>query len=346
MLSKSILLAALAATVTVTAVAVPASANATATTAPASSAPADSGLATFVHLPADQAAHPGVQDEWWYTVGHLRAGGHQFGYEVQIVAGSGQTPPQTELALTDLTTGQYYTKTTNYAPAQGTFSSTSLDVSLPTASLSGPMNAMHLTAELPQGTLDLTLNAKGPVLYNDGNGLMPFLGGSSYYYSLPDLATTGTLTENGTSYHVTGTSWLDRQWGNWNWSTLSKWTWMGVQLSNGERLNLWDLFADGAEQHYATVLKPNGTTEVVPVQPLAPEAGGFWTSPTTGQRYATHWTVHIPDLNTTLTVSTPLPQQEVQTDGGIFEGDSTVTGTVRGTPVTGQAYVEQLGNWH
>jgi predicted secreted hydrolase len=205
---------------------------------------------------------------------------------------------------------------------------------------------MHLTAELPEGTLDLTLSAKGPVLYPDGNGLMPFLGGSSYYYSLPDLATSGTLTENGASYHVTGTSWLDRQWGDWDWSTVSKWTWMSIQLADGERLNLWDMFADGPEQHYATMLKPNGVTEVVTVDPLAPDAADVWTSPTTGKRYPTRWTVHIPDLHTTLKVSALVPQQEIQASGGIFEGDSSVTGTVDGKQVSGQAYVEQLGTWH
>jgi predicted secreted hydrolase len=342
--SRSVLVAAAAATAV--AFVVPASAAPAETARPTASAPTGSGLATFVQLPADQAAHPGAQDEWWYTVGHLHAGGHLFGYEVQIVAGSAATPPQAELALTDVTTGQYYTKTTDFTPAQGRFSTTSLDESLPTASLSGPPNAMHLTAELPQGMLDLTLDAKGPALYDDGNGLMPFLGASSYHYALPDLATTGTLTENGTAYQVTGTSWLDRQWGKWDWSTLSHWTWMGVQLAGGERLDLWDLFADGPEQHYATVLKPDGATEVVPVEPLSPDAGDFWTSPTTGQRYATHWTVRIPDLHTTLKVSAAPPRQEVQTDGGIFEGDSTVTGTVDGKPTIGQAYVEQLGDWH
>ena len=30
---------------------------------------------TFVHLPADQAAHPSSAFEWWYVVGHLTGGG-------------------------------------------------------------------------------------------------------------------------------------------------------------------------------------------------------------------------------------------------------------------------------
>src|SRR3981189_2059349 len=67
---------------------------AAATTAPA--------FPTFVHLPADQAAHPNAAQEWWYVVGHLNAHGHRFGYEVTIGAGEA---PQSFIAITDKTTG-------------------------------------------------------------------------------------------------------------------------------------------------------------------------------------------------------------------------------------------------
>ncbi|MGH3170929.1 MAG: hypothetical protein ACRDN0_34290, partial [Trebonia sp.] len=42
----------------------------------------------FVSLPADQAAHPSSQNEWWYVIGQVKAGQHAFGYEVQIIARS------------------------------------------------------------------------------------------------------------------------------------------------------------------------------------------------------------------------------------------------------------------
>jgi predicted secreted hydrolase len=307
--------------------------------AAATAAPA---FPTFVHLPADQAAHPDTPWEWWYVVGHVNAHGHRFGYEVQIVAGRA---PQTLIAITDKTTGAYYTQSLSYPPDQTSFSTTALDVRTPSATLSGPMDAMHLHATLPVGEIDLMLSTRGPALYNNGTGLMPFLGGTSYYYSLPSLATQGTLTENNHTYQVTGESWLDRQWGSWDWSTLQKWTWMAVQLSNGDRVDLWDLLAQGSEFPYATVLHPDGTHEIVAVNPLADGTSDFWTSPTTGKRYGTRWTVNIPALDASLTVVAQPQGQEVQASGGIYEGAAGVTGRYRGTPVGGQAYVEQLGNW-
>ncbi len=298
---------------------------------------------TFVHLPADQAAHPDARQEWWYVIGHVEAHGHRFGYEVTIGGGK---QPQAIVSITDKTSGTYYTKSQSYPLDQTTFSTTELDVRTPSATLSGPMDEMRLHATLPAGQIDLTLSAKGPALYNNGTGLMPFLGGTSYYYSLPSLATRGTLKVNDRTYPVTGQSWLDRQWGTWDWSTMRKWTWMPLQLSNGDRVNLWDLFAEGTEFSYATVLRPDGTHQIVAVNPLADTTSGYWTSATTGNRYGTRWTVNIPALEASLTVvARPQGQERVGTFGGTYEGAASVTGQYRGKPVTGQTYVEQNGNW-
>jgi predicted secreted hydrolase len=327
----------------------PAASAGTATASTGTAAAGAPSFPTFVHLPADQAAHPGTQNEWWYVVGHLTAGGHRFGYEVQIIvttnAVGAATPPETEVAITDQTTGQYFTNTSVYTPAQTSFSSTSLDAVEPTATLTGPMNAMHLTATMPSGSINLTLDALGPALYSDGTGLMPFLGGSSYYYSLPDVASAGTIVENGQTYRVAGQSWLDHQWGDWDWGTALKWTWMSLQLADGDSLNLWDIFSSGTENSYATVLHPDGSEQIVAVDPLAPGTSGFVTSPTTGQRYGSCWQVDIPSLGAHLKVVASPRLQEIQDLGGIFEGDSDVTGSYQGSPIVGKAYVEQLGDW-
>jgi predicted secreted hydrolase len=308
---------------------------------------------TFVSLPRDQAAHPGFQNEWWYVVGHLTAHGHVFGYEVQIISTSdvdGSTkplaPPEAFVAITDVTTGKYFSHVFRYNPGQGNFSAAGLDESTPDATLSGPLDAMRLQATMPAGSVDLTLDARGPALYNGGNGFIPFLAGSSYYYSLPTISTTGTLVENGHSYQVKGHSWFDHQWGNWNWSVTQKWTWMGIKLNNGVSLDLWDIFADGTENHYATVLEPDGTEHVVSVEPLASRTSGFVTSPATGQRYGSHWRVLIPALHTSLAVRAVPALQEIQVNGGIGESDSNVTGVYEGRPVTGHGYTEQLGDFH
>jgi predicted secreted hydrolase len=305
---------------------------------------AASGYPTFVHVPADQAAHPSAAIEWWYTVGHLYTHGHEYGYEVQLTAGG-----IAQLSITDVTAGKYYTHQAVYQPGQFSASTTQLDVRMPAATLSGPTNAMHLTATLPQGSLDLTLNAEGPVLYPNGTGLFPFLGGTSYYYSLPNLKTSGTLTLGGKTSAVTGKSWLDRQWGTWDWSQLHRWTWMSLQLDNDEYLNLWDLYSTQGEQQWATVLHPDGSENIVTVNPLAKDATDFQTSPTTGQRYAGKWTVEIPSLKARLTVTATPTLQEIQAgipfSPGINDAAATVTGLYQGKHITGKAYAQHFGVW-
>lgn len=305
----------------------------------------------FVRLPADQAAHPTFNNEWWYVVGRVKANGHVFGYEVQIIprsnASGTPTPPEAIVAISDITTGKYYTQSYLYAPSQGKFSPATLDESTPNASLSGPLDDMHLHATFPSGTINLTLDAKGPVLYNGGTGLIPFLTGSSHYYSLPTLSTKGTLVELGKSYKVSGLSWLDHQWGNFTWANLYRWTWMGAHLSNGVSLDLFDILpATGTQESAATALDPDGTEELAAIDPLAPGTSGFVTSPTTGQTYGTKWHVEIPALHASLTVTASPKLQEIQAGPGIYEGASTITGSYGGKPVTGQAEVEQLGDWH
>ncbi|MEA2160318.1 MAG: hypothetical protein QOD66_2698 [Solirubrobacteraceae bacterium] len=303
-----------------------------------------SGFPTFVHLPADQAAHPSATEEWWYTVGHVSARGHEYGYEVQLVSAG-----VAELAIDDVTAGKYYTQQVFYQPGQFSVSATKLDVRLPDATLSGPLHAMHLTATLPQARLDLRLNAKGPVLYDNGTGLFPFLKGSSYYYSLPDLQTSGTVTIGRKTSKVTGQSWLDRQWGTWDWTQLHRWTWMAIQLRNGESINLWDLFSTQGEQRWATVLHRDGSESLASISPVAKHATRFATSPTTHQRYAGKWIVEIPSLKTRLTVTATPTLQEIQArlpfTPGIDEAASTATGTYQGKRTTGQAFVEQFGIW-
>ncbi|MFJ1747929.1 lipocalin-like domain-containing protein [Streptomyces sp. NPDC088116] len=133
----------------------------------------------------------------------------------------------TRISITDEESGAYTLEQKVFKPTSSARLPASSMSGCRTSSLCGPLDAMHLKAELPQGkgTLDLKLKALGPTLYNNGTGLFPFLDETSHHhYSLPNLQTTGTLTLDGSTKHVTGTSWPDRQWGNWNWDTLHKWT--------------------------------------------------------------------------------------------------------------------------
>ena len=163
------------------------------------------------------------------------------------------------------------------------------------------------------------------------------------------MQTTGTLTVNGTTQPVYGVSWLDRQWGDAPLSdSTMRWTWMSIRLPNHDVLGVWDVLDSASENSFATLEHPDGSYELANVTPVAGGVYKTWTSPHTGNTYATGWHVQIPSLNTSLNVSVlgPNDQEAVGTGGkGVYEVPAVFTGTYEGQPVSGVNYVEQVGNW-
>src|SRR5260370_34341403 len=100
---------------------------------------------TFVHVPADQAAHPSAAEDWWYAVGHLLSDGHEYGYEVQLVA-SGIS----QLSITDITAGQYYTQQGLPKPRPLLRAAPEIAGGTPDATAPGPVDDMHPAPTPPQ----------------------------------------------------------------------------------------------------------------------------------------------------------------------------------------------------
>jgi predicted secreted hydrolase len=178
-----------------------------------------------------------------------------------------------------------------------------------------------------------------------GSGFIPFSGGYTYYYSLTDLKTSGTLRIGDTTYHVDGISWLDHQWGNWAWTSGYGWTWMALQLSNGVQLSTVDF--RGAQGHIrgANVLLANGRLRVV--KDVTTRATGTWRSPHTGALYPSGWTVTIPSLKAKITIRPAVRDQELRAPGdprgSYWEGTGHLSGRFMGQSVRGLSYTELVG---
>jgi hypothetical protein len=71
---------------------------------------------------------------------------------------------------------------------------------------------------------------------------------------------------------------------------------------------------DPGPQHKTSTVQPcctHGSESVASVSPPAKDATDFAASPTTGQRYASQWTLEIPSLDSRLTVTATLTLQEI-----------------------------------
>ncbi|MBU0731607.1 carotenoid 1,2-hydratase [Patescibacteria group bacterium] len=79
----------------------------------------------------------------------------------------------------------------------------------------GEIFPMKITVDDPEADLkiDLDLNESKPVLLQGDQGKAPDIFGlGTWYYSYPNIKTTGTVTHNGETRTLGGKTWMDHQW--------------------------------------------------------------------------------------------------------------------------------------
>jgi predicted secreted hydrolase len=320
-----------------------------------------------IRLPADAAMHANWPNEWWYVTGHLQnAAGNHYGFElVTFKFGNARkidpllrvnTLYRIDLALTDETHKRFYSNIEYIVPSAGkpVLSTNRLmlrmvgsKASLAVDTMGATDLAYHLVDRMPDGAIDLSVRTTRPPLLEGGKGLERISDGYSYYYSLTNLATTGTLTLHGQKMTVTGLSWMDHQWGRWNWLGQPGWDWMAIQLTNGTSLSLVN-FTSGPRRSAksATIGFSSGSqifTRNAAMTPLAQT----WTSPRTHITYPLAWKVQVPAIGLDAVVTTTVPNQEmvdpVEPFSTYWEGSGRIVGTLRGKPISGLTYTELAG---
>jgi len=176
-------------------------------------------------------------------------------------------------------------------------------------------------------------------------------GQASHYYSFSRLLTTGTLTIGKESFPVTGTSWMDHEFGS---ADLGKdvvgWDWFSIQLTDNRELMLYCLRrSDGSPDSVSsgTLISADGRTRHLRLEDFSVQSSGSWTSPTSRAVYPSQWHIVIPSLDLALDVRPVLAEQELRTSRSTqviyWEGAVAVTGTQQGQPIKGDGYVELTG---
>ena len=341
------------------------------------SGPADEAFARayepieFV-FPRDHGAHPEYRTEWWYYTGNLTdSAGNQYGYQLTFFR-SALTPDLPE-RTSDLATNQIYMAhfavTNGAANDHQSFERFSRGAGGLAGATGEPAYAVwledwavrtiepgvtRLQASAPGDggdvALDLILRETRPPVLHGKQGLSqkgPEAGNASYYYSLVQVETTGTVTSQGETVEVTGLSWMDHEFGT---SALSAnavgWDWFSMQLDNGAVLMLAQVrTSDGGvmPQFEGTYVTAAGAQETITAADLTLTALAQWTSPRTQFTYPSGWQVAIPRLNIALTVEPLIQDQEMAVSFVYWEGAITVAGTIADETVQGVGYVELTG---
>ncbi len=325
-------------------------------------------------FPRDHGAHPVFRTEWWYYTGHLQtASGRTFGYELTFFRRG--MPPEdvktlpsrwsvTQLylahfAVTDVAAGTFTfsEKVSREGLGKAGADESGLHVWIDdwkAASSDGQAASHQLFARDGHAALSLTLEpAKPPVIHGtegiSRKGAAP--GQASHYYSLTRLTTTGSLRIGADTFPVTGTSWMDHEFGSADLSPdVVGWDWFSLQLDDATELMLYRLRrADGTSEPASsgTVIDADGTTRHLTLGDFSVRSAGTWTSPASKATYPQQWHVDVPSLHLSLDVVPVMADQELRTARSTqvtyWEGAVTVTGSRNDRPVRGRGYVELTG---
>lgn len=212
--------------------------------------------AITLRFPADHGAHPTFRTEWWYVTGWLKTkDGGDLGFQVTFF----RTHPRADDA-----------NPSRFAPGQVLFAHAALSdpalghilhgeravrggFGLAGARAGDADVAIHdwRLRRLPDGRFVTQVNASSfafaltfrptqPPLPEGENGYSrkgPEPRQASYYYSIPHLAVSGTVTRGGKAEAVTGEAWLDREWSSdYLAPTAQGWDWTGLNLDDGSAL--------------------------------------------------------------------------------------------------------------
>ncbi|USI74812.1 carotenoid 1,2-hydratase [Sphingomonas morindae] len=212
--------------------------------------------AAFV-FPRDHGAHPAFRTEWWYVTGTLapERGGAPLGFQItffRVRPRIGEDQPSrfaprqillAHAALSDPALGRLR-HAERAARAGFGLAGAALgdaDVRLRDWRLRRLPDGRFVAHVAGEGfALDLAFRPRQPVLLEGEGGYSrkgPRPEQASYYYSLPQLAASGTVTRDGRATAVTGRAWLDREWSSdYLAGDAAGWDWTGLNFDDGGAL--------------------------------------------------------------------------------------------------------------
>jgi predicted secreted hydrolase len=325
-------------------------------------------------FPRDHGSHPSYRTEWWYYTGHLHTtNGRSFGFELTFFR-RGVSPEDIKtmpskwslhhiylahFAVTDITGKRFHfsEKLSREGLGKAGADESRLRVWIDKWSAEAepdPAGVHTLVAHDETHALTLRLEPAKPPVAHGAAGISQKgkdVSQASHYYSFTRLSTTGSLTIDGEQFEVSGTSWMDHEFGS---SELGAeqvgWDWFSIQLDDNTELMLYGMRLNDGSTDLAssgTVISSDGRTQHLEVTDFQIESTATWTSPESKATYPARWRLKFPLLDLVLDVVPLVADQELRTSRSTmvsyWEGAVAVTGTKQGQPVKGQGYVELTG---
>ena len=298
-------------------------------------------------FPADHGPHPDYRIEWWYLTANMRdADGNDYGLQWTLFRSAlrpGVEEDQIYMGHAAVTTPNHHYVTERLARGSLGHAGVTADpfeAWIDEWQMVGDMSDIRLEASSSDFAYKIDLKNDGNLIFHgdDGFSVKSAEGQASYYYSLPFLRLSGTLTLPDGQVEVTGEAWLDREWSSQPLSdNQTGWDWFSLSFDSGDKMMGFALRqTDNSVFTYATWIGPDGETKAYP-------DGAFTATPlamhqTIGAEVPTRWRVELPDKGVDVEVQAINPNAWMTTSVPYWEGPVTINGSHQG-----RGYLEMTG---
>lgn len=312
----------------------------------------------------DEGRHISEPVEWWYTSGHLTGESTGIHYSYMLTYFYNPQFSFDGFRIFNLSNddeGQFFDETN--ALTYNTLATDSLNIEAniflggtdtwrnktDSSGNSLPFE-YEISASAGNGSLSMEYSAlKPPLILADSGFLYQGATDYTFYYSQTKNEVNGTITFNGITEDVTGTSWIDRQYGVFNPSTGQEYEWLCIQLSNEMDINVYNIFTSDDR------IPDTITFKILSV--YVDDATQYTTSdfelirleysymPDSLRCYSQKWRLTSTLNELDIVISTLNSDNEVQLPFRFYEGSTTIEGTVNGASVTGIGFAELLHSY-
>ena len=268
-----------------------------------------------IEFPRDEGSHPDFRTEWWYVTGSITgADQRERGFQITFFRArpdnvamdnpSKFSPQQilfAHVALSDPAEGKLLHAQRSARAGLGLAEAKPglTHVWIQDWSLQQKRNRYHAKISAPQFTFDFQFEANTPPTLNGARGYSqksPHPLAASYYYSIPQLKVTGSLTQRGKNQIVSGTAWLDHEWSSeYMDPRAAGWDWTGINFDDGSALMAFRMRDDSGKTLWAggTFRSRDGTIDVLARENISFAPLKHWRSPRTGANYPVSSTIRV-----------------------------------------------------
>lgn len=312
-------------------------------------------------FPADHAMHPGFRNEWWYFTGNLSdAAGRRYGFQFTLFrfAVAPGEPVDSDFdsdaiwmahfAISDVARKRFISEERFARGALDLAGATADEWWLRDWTVTRTEHGWRLRAQLDDASLDLDLAPRKPVVLQGDSGYSqkgPAQGNASRYYSITRIEADGRLVLDGNAADVTGSAWLDREWGSSQLGPgIAGWDWFALQLKDGRDLMLYRLRTEGGEASRfsaGVLVEADGRYRVLGREDFVFEEIGRWED-RQGVDWPVAWRVLLPAEGMEFEVRPAFDAQRWYATVGYWEGAVDVIDPVDQRTL-GRGYLELSG---